>query len=187
MPGSITKPKVLLLLMCLSILGISGCFTAKRPAFHFADVASARPVVPVLLPTGDNSWAEPPDIAQEIAPMPPYLAGSYPGPARPHVAPAPSAEPAPIERPSQPMIVPELSSEELASAKDETNRSLSAAQHNLALTEGKELNSAQSDLASKVRGFMETARDAVRNSDWLRARNLAKKAEVLSDELARSL
>jgi len=42
-------------------------------------------------------------------------------------------------------------------------------------------------LASKVRGFMEAAREAMKDSDWERAKTMAKKAEVLSRELARGL
>jgi len=38
----------------------------------------------------------------------------------------------------------------------------------------------------KIRGFLGQAREAMRDGDWLRARNLAHKAEVLSAELANS-
>jgi hypothetical protein len=49
------------------------------------------------------------------------------------------------------------------------------------------LNAAQSDLASKIRGFIKDAREAAQIADWSRARSLAKKAQVLSEELAGSL
>jgi flagellin-specific chaperone FliS len=42
-------------------------------------------------------------------------------------------------------------------------------------------------LASKVRSFMAEAKEAARTGDWIRARNAAKKAEVISQELAGSL
>jgi hypothetical protein len=45
----------------------------------------------------------------------------------------------------------------------------------------------QEDLASKVRGFGDNAREAMRSGDWARAKSLAKKAEVLSEQLAGSL
>jgi hypothetical protein len=80
-------------------------------------------------------------------------------------------------------MTPELTTEELSVAKGDTKRSLDAVDHNLALTQGRNLNSSQSDLISQVRGFAESARDAGREGDWPRARNLAKKAEVLSQEL----
>jgi hypothetical protein len=49
------------------------------------------------------------------------------------------------------------------------------------------LNATQSDLASKVRGFLKDAREAAQIGDWSHARSLAKKAQVLSEELASSL
>jgi hypothetical protein len=52
---------------------------------------------------------------------------------------------------------------------------------------GKNLNAAQSDLASKIRGFIKDAREAAQIADWSRARSLAKKAQVLSEGLADSL
>jgi exosome complex RNA-binding protein Csl4 len=57
----------------------------------------------------------------------------------------------------------------------------------LTLALGRTLNAAQQDLISKVRGFTENAREAMRSGDWVRAKNLSKKAEVLSDQLAASL
>jgi hypothetical protein len=45
----------------------------------------------------------------------------------------------------------------------------------------------QADLASKARGFVSDARDAARAGDWDRARSLAKKAQILSQELLDSL
>ena len=77
--------------------------------------------------------------------------------------------------------------EQVNAAKSETQHSLDIAEWNLSQTHGMKLNTAQEDVASKIRGFMETAKDAMRNSDWQRARNLAKKAEVLSHELVANL
>jgi hypothetical protein len=80
-----------------------------------------------------------------------------------------------------------LSTQESTSLQRESNQSLSAAERNLAATSGKSLNAAQADLASKVRSFISDAREAGRAGDWARARDLAKKAQVLSEELDRSL
>ncbi|MDP9338271.1 MAG: hypothetical protein M3P45_05320 [Acidobacteriota bacterium] len=65
--------------------------------------------------------------------------------------------------------------------------SLSVAEKNLARAQGKRLNSTQSDLAAKVRGFIDDARSAGHDGDWTRARSLATKAQVLSEELVASL
>jgi hypothetical protein len=85
------------------------------------------------------------------------------------------------------MISPQLTAQETAAAQQETNQSLTIAEKNLAATRGKRLNAAQSDLASKIRGFLKDAREAAGSGDWSHARSLAKKAQVLSEELASSL
>ena len=84
------------------------------------------------------------------------------------------------------MIAPSLSAKETAVAQQQTNESLNIAEKNLAATRGKNLNAAQSDLVSKILGFMKDAREAEQITDWTRARSLAKKAQVLSEELAGS-
>jgi hypothetical protein len=80
-----------------------------------------------------------------------------------------------------------LTPAETAAAQQQTNQSLSVAGRNLETTQGKTLNGAQADLASKIRSFIAEARDAAQIGDWIRARNAAKKAEVLSQELTSSL
>ena len=85
------------------------------------------------------------------------------------------------------MIAPQLSPAETTIAQQQTNQSLARAERNLAVTKGESLNEAQSDLVSKIRGFVKDAREAAQIGDWSRARSLAKKAQVLSEELAGSL
>jgi len=77
------------------------------------------------------------------------------------------------------MIAPELTPQESAVAQQQTNQSLGIAEKNL--------NAAQADLVSKIRGFIKDAREAAQITDWSRARGLAKKAQVLSEELTGSL
>jgi hypothetical protein len=88
------------------------------------------------------------------------------------------------EKSREPTIAPELSDEQLSAAKSETQQSLIVAERNLSLVQGKPLGSAQQDLVSKIRGFMDSAREARKENDWQRARSQAKKAEVLSKEFA---
>jgi hypothetical protein len=108
-------------------------------------------------------------------------------PPKPRVTQSAPSEPAVAQRPADPIIVPDLTVEQLSSARSESQHSLDIAEWNLSQTQGKRLNTAQEDVVSKIRGFMETARDAMKNSDWQRAKNLAKKAEVLSHELVANL
>ena len=72
----------------------------------------------------------------------------------------------------------------MAAAKLETQQSLIVAERNLNLVQGRPLNAAQQDLISKIRGFIDSAREAMKENDWQRARSQAKKAEVLSKEFA---
>jgi len=175
-------PRILLLPLCLCLWWSGGCFTARRAAVHDNKIFIPHPVI--LPASVVVSLEAPPDISLEIAPLPPALAAPHGGPARPRIAPQPVAEPASAVNKTEPSIAPELSAGELATDKMESYRSLEVAEHNLARTQGKTLSAAQQDLASKVREFMEMAREAMKSNDWGRAMNLAKKAEVLSQGLA---
>ncbi|MGC1617241.1 MAG: hypothetical protein WA765_02010 [Candidatus Acidiferrum sp.] len=127
-----------------------------------------------------------PDLRLEIPPPPAPLAPRT-VPARPRgVAPAQNENARP-GKPAAPQIVPDLTSQESASLQRQTDESLRVAERNLALASGKSLNPAQSDLTSKVRSFISDAREAGRAGDWVGASDLAQKAQVLSEELARSL
>ena len=105
-------------------------------------------------------------------------------PAKPRVTPAPAHEPTTEVKSVEPLMAPELSDDQVTAAKSAANESMSAAERNLNLTRGMTLNAAQQDVVSKVMGFLDSAREAVKSNDWQRARILAKKAEVLSQEFA---
>ncbi|HTB94887.1 MAG TPA: hypothetical protein VK728_18785 [Candidatus Sulfotelmatobacter sp.] len=172
--------KKFLLLACACSLICGGCVPKKRPAFPANRLASNHPIVPQPL---DVSLTDPPDIPFEME-LVPRLVVPRSAPARPRVALAPAPGPATAEQPPEPTIAPELSDEQLSAAKQETQQSLIVAERNLALTQGKPLNVAQRDLVSKIRGFVDSAREAMKENDWQRARSQAKKAEVLSREFA---
>jgi len=147
------------------------------------NVSFAHPVIPMDAMNG--APADPPEIPYSPEPLP-SLGASRETPPKPHVAPAPQSESRAVEKPAETVILPELSPEEMSTAKTETQQSLNAAEGNLARISGKSLDAAQKDLESKARSFMDSAREAMRNGDWPRAQNLAKKADVLSRELAAS-
>jgi hypothetical protein len=177
-----------LLLLCCVLLSTSGCFTRRRPALPWRTAILVRPIVPAAAPSETADTADPlPDLRLEIPPPPSPIAAAHSVPAKPRVVSAPSAENMDAENPAQPLITPALTPEDTAAAKLETQRSLEIANRNLNKARGRSLNKLQADLASKVRGFMDDARAALRNADWSRARTLAKKSEVLSQELLRSL
>jgi hypothetical protein len=194
MPNTVTQRRMTnqtkvtrqwLTLLCACVLWTSGCFLQKAPVRpRIVVMGFAHPVVPAS--TALAELEPPPDLPFEV-PLVPLLATSRSMPAKPHVAPLPASEPIPAEKAAEPIIAPALTTEELATAKTATQQNLQLVEKNLTLVRGRTLNATQQDLISKVRGFTDNAREAMYNGDWVRARNLSKKAEVLSEQLAASL
>ena len=165
--------------LCLGALLCGGCFGPKRPTFRYSGAALSRPIVPAANQAA--FYEDAPDILVEVA-FPARLAGIR-GPARPKTA-APAVIAAPSGVAAEPSLVPELSAGELSIAKADAQRSLDIAEQNLASAQGKQLSAGQRDVISKIRGFIDGTHEAMRIQDWQRAKNFAKKAEVLSQELA---
>jgi hypothetical protein len=165
----------------------SGCALHRRPAVHWQPAALVRPIVPEHSQASESPAEEPPDLPLEIPSPLPRLASVRMVPARPRAALSQPVESTTVTKPVEPIIAPQLSMEETETAKRGTQQSLATAERNLSVARGHNLNAAQTDLASKVRGFIDDAREAIGNVDWTRAQALAKKAEVLSSELSRSL
>lgn len=176
---------------CTLILLLGGCAQrqVKARTFPWSTYAYTRPVAPALLPTETDDDSDPlADATPEIAPPPPSgLVIARSAPARPRLPVVSSSQNDTDSKPDVPQIVPQLTPAEASAAQQQTSQSLSLAEHNIGSAEGKPLNAMQQDLASKVRSFMAEARDAAKSGDWTRAKNAAKKAEVLSQELASSL
>jgi hypothetical protein len=129
-----------------------------------------------------------PELRLELPPFPSHLMSIRSAPQRPRVSAPPSAISGnDADKLETPMIAPQLTPQESAVAQQQTNQSLSIAEKNMESARGKTLSAAQSDLVSKIRGFIKDAREAAQITDWSRARSLAKKAQVLSEELAGSL
>jgi hypothetical protein len=168
---------------CAFVLLLGGCFGEKRPTAHVVNVSLAHPVLPVSVT--DAIADDPPDILYYFAPLP-SLGTTRTAPPRPRV-PIPQTNSGAAEKAPETVMLPELSPEQTAAAKTETRESLEAAEGNLQRANGRPLNPTQKDLESKARSFMDTAREAMRGGDLPRAQNFAKKAEVLSRELAASL
>lgn len=165
---------------------VSGCAARKKPTIPWSTAVLVRPIVPQLSSAPGDLEDPVPELKLEIPPPPPPLS-TRSVPARPRrIAPAPNQNAAP-EKTDNPQIAPELTTQASSALQREASQSLATAERNLAVTTGKSLNATQSDLASKVRSFISDAREAGRAGDWERARDLAKKAQVLSEELAASL
>jgi hypothetical protein len=176
--------------ICVSAIWLSGCAEQKKVQarkFPWGVAASARPkLVALTLPANDENDDLMPVAELDVPPPPGPLSEFRVMPVRPRVVAIPgtasdATKPEPLE------IVPELTPEETVAAKEQTGNSLGIAERNIGSARGKALNRTQLDLASKVRSFIAEAREASHAGDWTRARDAAKKAEVLSEELARSL
>jgi len=174
-----------LLIPVFAVMGIGGC--PKQPVkAKFAQTGVTRPpAMPVL-----RIDMTPPAIAPaEIRNFAPQYFTSLNFPPRP---PAPrratsTAEPEPEPvKPEAPQISPQLSPEEKSRAQSVTESDLKSAQQDLDTASHHTLNATQQDMADKIRSFVAQARDAIGVADWLRAKNLAQKAHVLSAELIRS-
>jgi hypothetical protein len=170
-----------LALVCGGVLLCGGCFSASRPAPSLGRVTLAHPVAPRVT---EVALTDAPEIPHDASDPIPELILPRKGPARPRVPVAPVKEPVVAAENPEPIIAPELSDEQLSGAKTAIEQSLSVAEHNLSLTKAMTLSPAQQDLVSKILGFQDSAREAMKNNDWQRARIQAKKAEVLSQEFA---
>jgi len=164
-----------------------GCAEKRARAYPWATAIAVRPHAPVLAPGYSPTPidASAPDLPWDFAPAS-GLAVTH-QPPRPRVPVPPAPEPAESAKPDPLSLAPQLSHQEIAEAQQQMNESLGIAQRNLVTAKSHRLNATQNDLASKVNSFLEEAKAAVKDGDWTRARNLARKAQLLSEELAGSL
>src|SRR5215470_4101637 len=168
----------------VSALLLAGCAEKQVRVRPWATAIAVRPHLVGPLPTTppDLSEIEAPQLTLEFPPLPSPLSISR-QPVRPRVPAQPAPEAAGSSKPSAPSLEPELSAQEVAAAQQQINDSVMIAQRNLNSAKGRSLNPTQADLTSKVTAFLQESKQAARDGDWTRARNLAKKAQVLSEEL----
>ena len=69
--------------------------------------------------------------------------------------------------------------------RDTANQMLAATEANLKKISAKQLNANQQDMVTQIRQFMQQSKAAVADGDLERARTLAWKAQLLSDELVK--
>lgn len=163
------------------VVGLSGCHE------HVVHASVSRMVPPT--PIAAHVPA-PPDIRAEDSGSATLAIVTFSepvAPAEPVHTVAPAHKPETTPRPVAPQISQQISPADEAAYKQKTNGALTIAESNLRQTEGKQLNSSQRDMVEKIEGFVSQSREALAGSDWTRAQNLAKKAEVLSNELVSSL
>jgi len=171
-----------------SALLLQGCAQKQVRVRPWATAIAVRPHLthPVEASPPDLVEVDAPELSVDLPPLPSPLSIAR-QPARPRVAVQPTPEAAESHKPLAPLLEPELTPQEVAAAQAQFNESTAIAQKNLNSAKGRSLNPTQADLNSKVVAFLQESKQAVREGDWTRARNLAKKAQVLSEELAASL
>jgi len=177
-----------------SVVLVCGCPEHKRRSVQWQMVSVVHPR-PAPRRTAQVAKIEPPELEPpeppELRIAQPASLGNFPlsANARPPRPRATTPQPANAEpgKPQSPFVAPQLSAAESNTAQQETAASLAAAEKSLAATQGKSLNAAQSDTVSKITGFMADARAAGAGGDWTSARTLARKAQLLAEELAQSL
>jgi len=174
---------------CMAVVVLSGCASrqVKAKPFPWSTFAYTRPLSPSATLTQMDESDPLEGVTLDVAPPPSALIIARSAPPRPRIPTGNSSPNEASSRPEVPQIAPLLTAGEASAAQQQTSQSLSVAEHNIGSADGKSLNPTQQDLASKVRSFMAEARDAAKIGDWTRARAAAKKAEVLSQELASSL
>lgn len=177
----------LLALLCGMSVALAGCASkhivrAAPPSVSTPPPEETAPMPQPEAPPPVSTTEEPAPEVPSPAP-PPAMAKRPAPPKRP--APAESAESAPAKA-APPQISPQLSARDLESTKKNTTTSITTAEQNLALANGRALSAAQKDLAEKIKGFLSQSHEAIMADDWVRAQNLAEKARVLSAELVKS-
>jgi hypothetical protein len=178
-------PSIFLVTLALILQGCAEKQVRVRP---WAAAIAIRPNLPGLSVAAqpDSLAAAAPDLSLDLPSLPSPLSLNK-QPARPRVPAQLAPEAAESRKPAAPSLESELSAQEIAAAQQQLNESTAVAQRNLDAAKGHSLNATQADLTSKVRAFLQESKQAVREGDWTRAKNLAKKAEVLSQALATSL
>jgi hypothetical protein len=181
------RPPVLIVAALSVSLFVEGCGEKRLKVRPWETALTVRPLIPIAAPgyKPDPPEASAPNLAWEL-PAPPSALNVSRQPVRPRVPVQTSTESGDARRPAAPSLEPELSPQEIALAQQQMSDSVAIAQKNLDLTKGHKLGPIQADLGSKVISFLQESREAARQGDWARARNLAKKAQVLSEELAAS-
>jgi hypothetical protein len=172
------------MLLCATLVAVPGC--RKK---HIQVGPLGAPRVPANTPMVEE--IPPPEVtsAPEEAPslvIPPPPATPRPPRRSTPAAPEPAAEPLEA-KPAPPRMAPRLSPAQQVQLQERTWQAISAAEKNLQAVSGRRLSPTQQDIEGKVRTFLAQAREALNTGDWVRALNLAEKAQLLSVELARSV
>jgi hypothetical protein len=82
-------------------------------------------------------------------------------------------------------IMPGISQEEASRQRQTAEQLLASTESNLKLLAARTLNATQQETVAQIRNYMDGARSALTDGDTQRARTLALKAHLLSDDLVK--
>jgi hypothetical protein len=183
-----TRAQNAALFLCLAVPILAGC--GRHIVRAAAPSVATPPPNPRQAPTPSTVASAEPIAPPEISePVPELSPSPAVGPQPPRPRPAAAAEPtAPQPKPevAAPQISPVLTPADQDRLTRVATDQIRTAEHNLQLAAGRRMNALQKDLQDKVQGFLSQAHEAIRVNDWVRAQNLAEKAQVLSSELLKS-
>jgi hypothetical protein len=121
-----------------------------------------------------------PDLPEPPKPAPPARRTTPP----PRVVIAPPQPP--TEQPATPKLGQIFTASQVKEYNRELNEKLERVRRNLAILAGKNLNSEQAEIASRIRTFQLQAEQA-REQDLVTAVNLARRADLLAQDLVERL
>jgi hypothetical protein len=178
------------------MVALSGCVLKKRrpPIPQRAEAPTITAPVPDTIPeeTGQaqpQPQTEQPAQAEKTKPKHKRNAGKKPAqPAEAAQAPALAKPPRMVIQESgtqsQGQLTASLSAEEASHQRQSTQQLLESTQANLRSLR-RQLTAEEQAMVNQIRDYVEQARKATADSDPVRARNLALKAHLLSDELVK--
>jgi len=193
-----TRGFVLALALALAA-GSSSCRLFRKSAKAAPPPAAAKPSPgppkpaetppPPELPPGQPNLGQPLPTQAPKLPAPPKRRVSRKPAPKPAPAPPPAPAPEPAPEPPPPPV-PDLGQILTAQQQQEYNHaidgSINRAQRNLAALGGRRLNPEQTLAVERIKTFIQQALEA-RKADLLRAKSLAERADVLAEDLLRSI
>jgi outer membrane biosynthesis protein TonB len=166
------------------------------PACRFFGTRKRAPVPPVITQPGPQVTPAPPPVVVEppnpVPPKPetPKVEPPKPEPPPPETVKRPSPFPAPSTPPTKPSPPPQLTQILTAQQQQEYNRgidqSITRARRALASVIARNLTPEQRATADRVRTFLAQAEEA-RRQDLIRAKGLADRADLLAQDLVKSV
>jgi hypothetical protein len=101
---------------------------------------------------------------------------------------APPPPPPPTTREtSPPVLSPQMGREDEERLRREANGKIQEAEQTVQQVDQRKLGKDQQETYTTIRSFIASAREALAGQDFLRASNLAEKAQILEDDLLRTL